>query len=153
MSDTKQQYEELVASGKWSKETQLAHIVEYMDTYNLSAHFLSFLKLKEPEVVQSSADFSMEALMVKLAQSEGISEAIRMMSLVSRVSNPWTEAMVAETVERYISIRLEAGNELLTRELKIYFNMKHENYLKLIPVEDEPETKSSGKYRFGARGG
>jgi len=153
MSDTKQQYEELIAVRKWTKETQLEHIVEYLDSYNLSDHFLSFLKLKDPELVKSSEDFSMEEIMVKLSKSQSIVEAIKMMAFVTKIPNPWTEALVTDALERYAKIRLETENELLIHELKIYFNMKHEYYLKLFNIEEEPEVKTTGKYRFGARGG
>lgn len=153
MSDTKQQYDAIVAVGKWSKETQLQHVIDYMDAYDLSAHFLSYLKLKEAETPEPSSNYSMEQLLVKLSKNEAIAEAIHMMALGNSKPNPWNEFLVSEVLARYAKIIVEPTNELLIHELKIYFNMKHAHQLEQLQLPVEIEEKSTGKYRWGARGG
>lgn len=153
MNDTKQQYDAIVAVGQWSKDTQLQHVIDYLDAYDLSSHFLSYLKLKEAEAPEPSSNYSMEQLLVKLSKSEAIAEAIHMMALGNSKPNPWNDVLVIDVLARYAKIIVESSNELLIHELKIYFNMKHAHQLELLHLPSETEQKSTGKYRWGARGG
>jgi hypothetical protein len=66
MDNTKQQYDELVLIRSWDKETQIRYFMEYAEEYQLSAHFLSYLALKESTVskpVISSNNFTVEQVM------------------------------------------------------------------------------------------
>lgn len=50
MDSAKQQYDELVSSQSWDKETQIRYFLEYAEEYQLSAHFLAYLALKQPAI-------------------------------------------------------------------------------------------------------
>lgn len=63
MNNAKQRYDELVLIRSWDKDTQIRFFMEYAEEYQLSAHFLSYLVLKDAAVskpVISSDNFKVE---------------------------------------------------------------------------------------------
>lgn len=156
VSGAKRDYSELVAHHSWDKDTQIKFFLEYVEEYQLTAHFLSYLALKPVTTVKMltpSGSYSTDELLRMLSESEEITKIIYENAKVTSVQHPWTEQIMRACIAEALSIAVDRDNRLLIKELLTYFNEKHDLFLRELDLlQSVANDEVTDRYRFGARG-
>lgn len=135
MSSTRQRYDELIIDRAWDMENQIQLILEYVDEFKLSDHFISYLGIKpasNPEKLIPSANYSLNQLIQMVIKSEKITGYIQDNMPLAKTDDPWDSSSVIKCIARGLSIEIDPLHEQLVQELLTYFNYRHNSLRKAI---------------------
>lgn len=135
MSDTRQRYDELIIDRAWDNERQTQLILEYVDEFKLSDHFLSYLGIKpasSPDKLVPSVNYSLSQLIQMVIKSDKITAYIQDNVPLVKTDEPWDIPSMIKCVARGLSIEIDPTNEQLVQELLTYFNYRHTSLRKAM---------------------
>lgn len=128
VSSTRQRYDELVVERAWDMEKQIRLVLEYVDEFKLSDHFISYLGIKPAatsDELVPSANFTLNQLIQMVIKSEKITSYIQDNVPLAKTPEPWDAPSVIKCVARGLSVTVDPNDELLIQELLSYFNYRH----------------------------
>jgi hypothetical protein len=135
VSDTRQRYDELIIDRAWDNERQTQLILEYVDEFKLSDHFLSYLGIKPastPDELVPSVNYSLNQLIQMVIKSDKITTYIQDNVPVAKTDEPWDAPSMIKCIARGLSIDVDPANEQLVQELLTYFNYRHTSLRKAM---------------------
>jgi hypothetical protein len=143
VSSTRQRYDELIIDRAWDMEKQIQLILEYVDEFKLSDHFISYLGIKPasmPNELIPSANYSLNQLIQMVIKSEKITGYIQDNVPLAKTDEPWDAPSVIKCIARGLSIDVDSNNEQLVQELLTYFNYRHASLRKALGDQSPEKT-------------
>jgi hypothetical protein len=135
VSNTRQRYDELMIDRAWDTETQIKLVLEYVDEFKLSDHFISYLGIKPasaPDQLVPSANYSLNQLIQMVIKSDKITGYIQDNVSLAKTDEPWDAPSIIKCIARGLSINVDLKDEQLVQELLTYFNYRHTSLRKAM---------------------
>lgn len=146
MSSTRQRYDELMIDRAWDMEKQIQLILEYVDEFKLSDHFISYLEIKPASTQEQlipSANYSLNQLIQMVIKSEKVTGYIQDNVPLAKTDEPWDAPSVIKCIARGLAVDVDPKHEQLVQELLTYFNYRHTSLRK--SMGDQSPEKANAK--------